>query len=127
MAWVFIIMLVLAAGYLPSFWIKLRLLSVPAINSGALAATIPTLLGGPTHMTVGLIATFVAVACIIAADTGAYFCGKSFGRTQVSLEAGCGGRLLAPAKPAPCLCSTINACFGSVFEPALQPFDSVCS
>jgi hypothetical protein len=43
----------------------------------------PVLLGGPTHLTVGLIAAFVAVACIIAADTGAYFCGKAFGRTQV--------------------------------------------
>ena len=48
----------------------------------------PVLLGGPTHLTVGLIAAFVAVACIIAADTGAYFCGKSFGRTQVRLWAG---------------------------------------
>ena len=73
------------AGYLPSFWIKLRLLSIPAVNSAPLAAAMPVLLGGPTHLTVGLIAAFVAVACIIAADTGAYFCGKSFGRTQVRL------------------------------------------
>ena len=29
------------------------------------------------HMTVGLIATFMTVLCIIAADTGAYFFGKS--------------------------------------------------
>ena len=58
-------------GYLPSFWIKLRLLAVPAINSGAIAAAIPQMLGGPTHLTVGLIAAFVAVSCIIAADTGA--------------------------------------------------------
>ena len=71
------------AGYLPSFWIKLRLMAVPAANSGTLAALIPPLLGGPTHLTVGLLAAFSAVACIIAADTGAYFCGKSFGRTQV--------------------------------------------
>jgi phosphatidate cytidylyltransferase len=39
---------------------------------------------GVSHATVGLIATFVAVACVIAADTGAYFCGKSLGRTQLS-------------------------------------------
>lgn len=77
------------AGYLPSFWIKLRLLAVPAINSGAVAAAVPPLLGGPTHMTVGLIATFVAVSCIIAADTGAYFCGKAFGRTQVGRGSAC--------------------------------------
>ena len=41
-------------------------------------------LGGLTHWTVGLIATFMAVACIIAADTGAYFTGKRFGRTPLS-------------------------------------------
>lgn len=35
------------------------------------------------HMTVGLIATFITVLCIIAADTGAYFFGKSMGRTQL--------------------------------------------
>jgi phosphatidate cytidylyltransferase len=38
---------------------------------------------GVTNSTVGLVATFTAVACIIAADTGAYFCGKSLGRTQL--------------------------------------------
>ena len=30
-----------------------------------------------------MVATLTAVACIIAADTGAYFCGKSLGRTQL--------------------------------------------
>jgi len=44
---------------------------------------LPALLGGPTALTVGMVATFIAVSCIIAADTGAYFCGKAFGRTQV--------------------------------------------
>lgn len=34
-------------------------------------------------MTVGLIATFMAVACTIAADTGAYAFGKTLGRTQL--------------------------------------------
>jgi len=41
-------------------------------------------LHGVTQSTVGLVATFIAVACVIAADTGAYFCGKSLGRTQLS-------------------------------------------
>lgn len=36
-----------------------------------------------TSATVGLVATFTAVACVIAADTGAYFFGKSLGRTQL--------------------------------------------
>ena len=35
-------------------------------------------------MTVGLLASFTTVACIIAADTGAYFCGKALGRTQLT-------------------------------------------
>ena len=41
------------------------------------------LFGGITHWTVGLIATFMAVACTIAADTGAYAFGKTMGRTQL--------------------------------------------
>ena len=96
------------AGYLPSFWIKLRLLSAPAVNSAVahswpvrysecaridhrLAsalrpawASLQVMFGGLTHWTVGLIATFISVACIIAADTGAYLFGKSVGRTQLT-------------------------------------------
>lgn len=41
-------------------------------------------LGGLTHWTVGLIATVMSAACIIAADTGAYFTGRAFGRTQLT-------------------------------------------
>lgn len=41
------------------------------------------LFGGITHWTVGLIATFMTVACTIAADTGAYAFGKTLGRTQL--------------------------------------------
>lgn len=40
-------------------------------------------LGGVSQATVGVVAAFVTVACIIAADTGAYFCGKSLGRTKL--------------------------------------------
>jgi phosphatidate cytidylyltransferase len=72
----------LYCGYLPSFWIKLRLLSVPAVNS-TIVQTWASALGGVTQATVGLVATFTVVACIIAADTGAYFFGKSLGRTQL--------------------------------------------
>ena len=70
-------------GYLPSFWIKLRLLAAPAAGS-ALAARWPAALGGPTAFTVGLAATLLSVVCVIAADTGAYFTGKSLGRTQLT-------------------------------------------
>ena len=47
-------------------------------------AILQVLFGGLSHWTVGLVATIMAVACIIAADTGAYFCGRSFGRTQLT-------------------------------------------
>ena len=68
-------------GYLPSFWIKLRLLSIPAANSIFLHSWQGAM--GITNATVGLVATFTAVLCIIAADTGAYFFGKSLGKTQL--------------------------------------------
>ncbi|KAF6263497.1 cytidylyltransferase family-domain-containing protein [Scenedesmus sp. NREL 46B-D3] len=74
-------------GYLPSFWIKLRNLNIagpqlqlPGLSSEALA-TITSYL--PT-LTVGLVATLTSVACIIAADTGAYFVGKTLGRTKLT-------------------------------------------
>jgi phosphatidate cytidylyltransferase len=90
-------------GYLPSFWVKLRLLAAPAAGS-ALAARWPPLFGGPPAFTVGLAATFTAVACVIAADTGAYFTGKLLGRTQLSaaspkktVEGAAGGAVAAVA------------------------------
>jgi CDP-diglyceride synthetase len=36
------------------------------------------------QLTVGLVATLTTVACIIAADTGAYFVGKNLGRTKLT-------------------------------------------
>jgi CDP-diglyceride synthetase len=36
------------------------------------------------ELTVGLVATLTTVACIIAADTGAYFVGKNLGRTKLT-------------------------------------------
>ena len=45
---------------------------------------IEVLLGGLSHWTVGLVATFIAATCVGFADTGAYFVGKSLGRTQLT-------------------------------------------
>lgn len=45
---------------------------------------VQVMLGGLSHWTVGLVATLMAVLCVIAADTGAFFCGKSFGKTQLT-------------------------------------------
>jgi phosphatidate cytidylyltransferase len=42
------------------------------------------LLGGLSQWTVGLLATFLAVACIISADVGAFVVGKAVGRTPLS-------------------------------------------
>ena len=73
-------------GYLPTYWVRLRV-SLPNNNS------IPNLpLDGywPTSWTdfhefpTALILTFLVMACIWAADIGAYFMGKIFGRTKLS-------------------------------------------
>uniref|UniRef100_A0A061RYK6 Phosphatidate cytidylyltransferase n=1 Tax=Tetraselmis sp. GSL018 TaxID=582737 RepID=A0A061RYK6_9CHLO len=69
-------------GYLPACWIKLRMLSVPLAGS-TIAPHWPVMLGGLSHFTLGLVATFVAVVSIIAADVGAYMVGKAWGRTQL--------------------------------------------
>jgi len=67
-------------GFLPSFWLKMRALTTPvaAIKWGTLAS-----IAGEKGISVGLAATFLSVVCVIAADTGAYFGGKNFGRTQL--------------------------------------------
>eukprot|EP00877_Chromochloris_zofingiensis_P006122 jgi/Chrzof1/1763/Cz10g20080.t1_PCT2[v5.2] len=66
-------------GYLPSFWIRLRNISVhcPDLAWPAISSVLP-------RCTVGFVATLTAVACIIAADTGAYFVGKNLGRTKLT-------------------------------------------
>jgi len=51
--------------------------TAPPHHRQALAALLPPL-------SVGLVVTFITVACIIAADTGAYFVGKSLGRTKLT-------------------------------------------
>ncbi len=80
-------------GYLPSYWIRLR---VSLDQNGAYAQTIPNIhnlpFDGyfPTNILNfhdfpdALKITFIAMACIWAADIGAYLIGKNFGKTKLS-------------------------------------------
>eukprot|EP00898_Chlorokybus_atmophyticus_P007856 jgi/Chlat1/8071/Chrsp75S07539 len=65
-------------AYLPSLWVKLRALAVPA---GPPPAWWPL---APTSWTVGLVSTLVGFACVIGADSGAYLGGRVWGRTPLS-------------------------------------------
>lgn len=62
------------AGYLPTFWLKVRLLAAPVIQSH-LATHWPVALGGLAQITVGMIATFVSISCVVASDVGAFTIG----------------------------------------------------
>lgn len=66
-------------GYLPTFWVRLRGVSVVATGAASAASAA----GAGTAPTVGLLATLVAVLSVVAADTGAYFGGKFFGRNPL--------------------------------------------
>lgn len=50
----------LYCGFLPSFWVRLRLMNVPALGAGA-AVDWPVALGGLGHWTLGLVTCFMAV------------------------------------------------------------------
>lgn len=78
-------------GYLPSYWIRLRvgiehpsLLISSAITNPQLNFDWPELWLNPRNLPVGLTATLLAFLCIWAADIGAYIVGKFFGRIRLS-------------------------------------------
>lgn len=73
-------------GYLPTYWVRLRV-SLPdtldATNlplEGYWPLSWQDIRAFPT----ALVLTFLVMACIWAADIGAYFMGKAFGRTKLS-------------------------------------------
>jgi phosphatidate cytidylyltransferase len=74
-------------GYLPSYWVRLRLgLEQTSINSIHLPFNgyWPKSWADPSQFPKALTVTFLVMACIWAADIGAYFMGKYFGRTRLS-------------------------------------------
>ncbi|HEY9726810.1 MAG TPA: phosphatidate cytidylyltransferase [Chroococcales cyanobacterium] len=83
----------LYGGYLPSYWVRLRVgwaqaSSLP-LDATASASNLPLRGYWPNSwdfsaLPDSLTATLLAFACIWAADIGAYFFGKFFGRTRLS-------------------------------------------
>jgi phosphatidate cytidylyltransferase len=82
-------------GYLPSYWVRLRVGLDPVFQattglSQAVASSSPASIyssqswATPSNIFLGLTSLLLAFGCIWAADIGAYFVGKFFGRTSLS-------------------------------------------
>ena len=73
-------------GYLPTFWVRLRVNLPDANNASNLPfdGYWPDSWLNPSQFPTALTLTFLVMACIWAADIGAYTMGKTFGRTQLS-------------------------------------------
>lgn len=73
-------------GYLPSYWVRLRVSLPNSINLSNLPLNgyWPDSWTDPSQFPYALSLTFLVMACIWAADIGAYTMGKIFGRTRLS-------------------------------------------
>jgi phosphatidate cytidylyltransferase len=79
-------------GYLPSYWIRLRigldqtnpLFPQEVARNHIAVSDLSILLTHPRDLPLGLTTLLLAFFCIWAADIGAYFMGKIFGRTSLS-------------------------------------------
>lgn len=73
-------------GYLPSFWVRLRSIALPLPQEVApWLQSLLRLLRWPLQPTVGTCATVSLVMCIIAADSFAYFGGKTWGKRPLTV------------------------------------------
>lgn len=73
-------------GYLPTYWVRLRV-SLPnalGITNLPLSGYWPDSWNDFRTFPSALTLTFLVMACIWAADIGAYFMGKAFGKTKLS-------------------------------------------
>jgi phosphatidate cytidylyltransferase len=73
-------------GYLPTYWVRLRvnLPNTIHLSNLPLNGYWPDSWTDPSKFPPALTLTFLVMACIWAADIGAYTMGKSFGRTRLS-------------------------------------------
>ena len=73
-------------GYLPTYWVRLRNNFPNADNASNLPLDgyWPDSWLNPSQFPTALVITFLVMACIWAADIGAYTMGKTFGRTKLS-------------------------------------------
>uniref|UniRef100_A0A7S0RRY3 Phosphatidate cytidylyltransferase n=1 Tax=Pyramimonas obovata TaxID=1411642 RepID=A0A7S0RRY3_9CHLO len=70
-------------GYLPSFWVRVRAIELPATMNMAGFATGLGINLPPVTVEAGLLCTVLPVLCIVAADTFAYLGGRTFGKTPL--------------------------------------------
>ncbi len=76
------LMVLFYGGWLPTYWVRLR--SLGSVSSNLPLAGYWPNSWQPDAFPSGLMLTLLAFSCIWAADIGAYFFGKYFGKTRLS-------------------------------------------